>query len=101
MDAEMLRDKLSLEVHEADWAVVAPPFARGVLVIVGDELELMDAAIGIAQDRALDVADWLNSGVLRRASDEDAHAFSAERTHFRFVIVAPFVLAKVIPEPLN
>lgn len=98
MDREMLRHKLELETHVANWPMVAPHFARGVLVLVGDELDLLDAAVAIAADDKNAVAGWLGSGALRRAEDADAQAFSAEDPRLQFVIVAPFVVARVLGE---
>lgn len=93
MDAELIRHKLEHELHDADWALVAPHFARGVLVLCGDELPLLDAAVALAQDDTAQVARWMASGAMRRAEDHDAQAFSDVEHTFRFVIVAPFVIA--------
>lgn len=97
VDADLIRHKLEMEIEEADWSLIAPHFARDVLVLCGDELELLDAAVALAKDDATAVGGWLASGALRKANDTDALAFAKSAPRFRFVIVAPFVVAHVIP----
>ena len=96
MDADLIRHKLESEVEEADWSLVAPHFARDVLVLCGEELELLDAAVALAMDDTATVSNWLATGSLRKANDTDALAFAEHPPRFRFVIVAPFVVAHVL-----
>lgn len=96
MDADLIRHKLEMEIEQADWSLIAPHFARDVLVLCGDELDLLDAAVSVAMDDTAAVGAWLASGALRKANDTDALAFADGTPRFRFVIVAPFVLAHVL-----
>jgi hypothetical protein len=95
VDADLIRHKLEMEIEEADWSLIAPHFAREVLVLCGEELPLLDAAVALAKDDSATVGAWLASGALRKANDTDAIAFADSAPRFRFVIVAPFVLAHV------
>ncbi|MFT6142814.1 MAG: hypothetical protein ACJATT_003332 [Myxococcota bacterium] len=97
MDADLIRHKLDMEIEEAGWTLIAPHFARDVLVLCGDELPLLDAAVAMALNETAKVGSWLASGALRKANDTDALAFAAGSPRFRFLIVAPFVLANVLP----
>jgi len=96
VDAEMIRHKLELETYTADWPAMAPHFARGVVVVCGPELDVLDAAVALAQDDATTVAGWMASGALRKATDADGHAWTDGSPTFRFVIVAPFVVTELV-----
>lgn len=97
VDADLIRHKLEMEIEEAGWSLIAPHFARDVLVLCGDELPLLDAAVAMALNDAATVGSWLASGALRKANDTDAMVFADGSPRFRFLIVAPFVLANVLP----
>lgn len=89
-----LRAQLNLETGRIQWRELAPHFARGVVVRVAPELDLVEVALRFAQDDRPQVERWLASGDLARASDDDARAWSAADTSFWAVVAAPWVLVQ-------
>lgn len=90
-----LRDKLAGEVATAGWALLEPHFRRDALFVVADELDLVDAAVAIADNDVATVQRWIEEQRLVRPTPEQAERW-ARKGHpgFRLVIVQPFVLVQ-------
>ena len=89
-----IEEKLRSELQETHWDALAIHAERGRLIVVSPDLDLLTAAIAIAEDKKSDVEAFLTSGLLRKAGEPEIAAFEQEdNPRFRFVIVQPFVLA--------
>jgi hypothetical protein len=96
--SDELRKKLKGEVLAVAVRELLPHFARGGLLLVAPELDLLDVACGIARDEKARVEAWLLSGSLRRCSDDDARELVAmPDKRAQFVIVQPWVIAQLLP----
>ena len=91
-----LREKLKSEVMPGSWPELRYQFARGGLLLVRPEQDLLEVAVAVARDDHAEVSRLLSTGVLWRTRDEDARAFEAAAARFQFVIVQPWVLAQAI-----
>ena len=89
-----IEEKLRSEIQETHWDALAIHAERGRLIVVSPKLDLLTAAIAIAEDKKSEVETFLTSGLLRKAGEMEMAAFDQEdNPRFRFVIVQPFVLA--------
>jgi hypothetical protein len=61
-------------------------------------LDLVEVAVGIAQDDRAAVEGWLLAGALTRASDADAQDWLARDPVFWAVVAAPWVLVQETSE---
>lgn len=94
-----LREKLAAELLPSAWSTLAPHFARDSLFIVAAPVSLLDVAVAVAEDRSVEVAGWLEAGLLARPSADQARAWAeAETARFVIAIVQPFVLAQPIED---
>lgn len=91
------REKLAEEIGVIAWAELQRHFARGVLVVVSPRLELLEVALALTVDDKGMFSDWLAAGLVERASDAQALAWSAAGAELRAVVVAPWVLVQEIP----
>ena len=102
-----LEEKLRSELQETHWDALAIHAERGRLIVVSPKLDLLTAALAIAEDRKSDVETFLSAGLLQKAGEAEIAAFAEDdNPRFRFVIVQPFVLASPVvsdaePEALN
>ena len=65
------------------------------LIVVAPEIALLDAAVAVAQNDTAKVTSWIESGQLTKLTPPEQETLKdAEAVFFRFVIVAPFVLAQ-------
>jgi len=94
LDDAALRARLEAETGMLTWPELERHFARGVVIRVGGGLDLVDVAAAMARDDAMRVADWLHSGAITRASNEDARAWHDGQTTLRAVVVAPWVVVQ-------
>jgi hypothetical protein len=87
----LLREKLAGEIGTVAWSWLRPHQERGVLFLVGEELELIEVAVAVAEDRAETIRQWLASGCLGRPDAEMVAAWENRGGLFRGVIVKPYV----------
>lgn len=95
-----LRRELNAQTGRLSWAELAPFFARGVVIRVAPELDLVEIAVAFAKDDKHRVETWISEGSIAGADVPDAKRWEAEQAEFWAVVVAPWVLAQHI-EKLN
>ncbi len=89
-----LRRKLAEETGRITWQELERHFARGVLIIIGPELNLVEAAARIAEDDKRALQEWIQRGQVVRATDDHARRWAHSKCCFRAVVVAPWVLVQ-------
>lgn len=91
-----LREKLREDVLPCHWEELAEHHERGGLLLVRPDLDLLDAAVALATDRADRVEVWLTVGRLGRPTEAMVGSIMARKPRFQFVIVQPWVVAQEI-----
>jgi len=89
-----LRDKLHAEFAPVDWKEIERFFARGLLVNVGKELDLLEVAEAMANDDKESVQSWIDSGEVARMTDDAARDFAQRQPALWAVVVAPWILVQ-------
>jgi hypothetical protein len=92
--SDILRAKLNLETAQLAWPELERHFARGSVVKVAPGMDLIDAALQIAENNAVTVEAWLAEGRIARAELADAEDWHARQPMFWAVVVAPWVLVQ-------
>lgn len=93
---ELLFQKLNLETGKIAWPELQRYYARGVVIIVAKELDLVEVAKLITQDRKDKVQHLLQHGLIRHATDDDAREWNQSQQVFWALVIAPWVLVQVI-----
>ncbi|MEW5771153.1 MAG: DUF2288 domain-containing protein [Pseudomonadota bacterium] len=93
---ELLRAKLNTETGRLAWKELERHFARGVVIRVAGDLDLVEAAFRVSRDDKAAVQAWMDAGQLRRAEIEDAKDWHERQAVFWAVVVAPWVLIQEI-----
>lgn len=89
--------KLNGETGKLSWRELERHFARGAVVKVDARLDLVEVAVSMVRDDAATLGVWLEQGLIARASDSDAAAWSAEPDRqFWAVVVAPWVVVQPV-----
>ena len=97
--SEILRAKLNLETAQLAWPELERHFARGVVIRVAAGMDLVEAALQVAENNAATVQAWLADGRIAKAELADAEDWHARQPLFWAVVVAPWVLIQeVLPE---
>jgi hypothetical protein len=89
---ELLRAKLNAETGRLVWEELERHFARGVVVVVAGELDLVEVALRISRDDKAAVEGWMAQGLVRRASTDDARGWHGQQSQFWAVVATPWVL---------
>lgn len=76
------------------WHELMPHFARGVVIRVAPELDLIEVARAFRDDATHEVGEWLASGQVARATDDDARRWTENEPVFTAIVAAPWVLAQ-------
>jgi len=93
-NSEVLRAKLNLETAQLGWPELERHFARGDVIKVAAGVDLIDAALLIAENNAAEAQTWLTDGRIARAAIPDAEDWHTRQPMFWAVVVAPWVLVQ-------
>ncbi len=91
---ETLRIRLNRETAKIAWPELQPHFARGMVVKVAPELDLVEVAVGVIRDDKQRVEEWMAAGKIARASVGDARAWMEKKQILWAVVTAPWVLVQ-------
>lgn len=89
-----IEQKLNSETAIIAWSELVRHFARGVVINVGAQLDLLDVAECLARDDTEQLQVWLDTGRLERATDDNARDWTIREPQFWCVVTAPWVLVQ-------
>ena len=91
---EDVLERLQKEQAEISYLEIQKFFAKGVILVVHRDVNLIDAAYKIHQDDAEAIAQLVDEKRLVRAHDAHAKRWLEEKTNFQAVTVAPWVVVQ-------
>lgn len=83
--------KLLGETAQIAWPELERFFARGMLLRVTRDLDLVSVAEALAADNAQQVAQWLAAGLVERLQANTAADFATREPQLWAVVVSPWV----------
>ena len=89
-----LEERLNQETGVIAWSELVRHFARGVVIHVSGQIDLIEAAVCIIEDNTSRMQAWADDGSVRRASDDDARDWTRREPEFWCVVTAPWVLVQ-------
>ena len=92
---ESLTEKLKNEIGTADWPLLKPHTERGVLLTINPQLDLLEVAVQVAEDRTEQIRLWLDDGKITRPTSAQLKEWEMGETIFTCIIVHPFVLIQL------
>lgn len=91
---ELLFQKLNQETAKINWAELQRHFARGIVIVVESDLDLVKTAEQISKDQNESVKSLLDAGKIFPATDENAIHWNKCNQEFWAVVIAPWVLVQ-------
>jgi hypothetical protein len=82
---------LLAETAKIGWPELERFFARGILLHVARDLDLVSVAEAIASDDTAHVTQWLASGLLERVKADTAADYATRDPNLWAVVVSPWV----------
>ena len=87
------REELERTMDVTEWRELRAHLERGGVILVGADLNLVDAALKIAADDTAFVSEWIEKGALAKPSLPQIEQWNSEKKKlFSIVIVSPYVL---------
>lgn len=94
---DALKHKFNQETSKISWQELQRFYARGVVIEVGSQQDLIQVAIAMHRDNKAQVEQWLNTGAVSQVDDSRAAAWLAADATLWAVVVAPWVLVQEPP----
>lgn len=89
-----LKNRLNLETGRITWKELGFFFARGRILQVVANVDLIEVASALANDAAQQVAIWLDAQQVKVLPDATAKEWAADDTNLWAVVVAPWVVVQ-------
>ena len=91
-------DQLNHETGKLEWKELERHFARGAVIKVDTQLDLVVVATQFTQDNKEQVQAWLDADLISRASSADASSWNEQQSLFWAIVTMPWVLVQEIKE---
>ncbi|MDH5324242.1 MAG: DUF2288 domain-containing protein [Gammaproteobacteria bacterium] len=91
-----LVQQLNQETGKISWQELQRHYARGVVIKVASEMDLVEVAAKMVSDDKETINSWLQCGVVAHTTDADALHWEQTRPWFWAVVTAPWVLVQEV-----
>jgi len=91
---EELKHKLNLETSQIAWHDLQVYYARGHVVLVAPELDLLDVAAELSADNTAQFEQWMADGKVGDVAPDLARHWYDQNTELWAVVIAPWVLVQ-------
>lgn len=91
---EELRARLNLETSRIRWKELQTYFARGHVVRVSPDLDLLAVAVELTADNKLRFEQWMAAGQVGEVTPARARQWFEKNAELWAVVVAPWVLVQ-------
>ncbi|MDC0662988.1 DUF2288 domain-containing protein [Marinobacter sp. SS21] len=94
LSRDELKDKLNLETSRIGWHDLQTYYARGHVVRVAAELDLLDVAAELVADNKQQFEAWLQAGTVGDVPTDLAQSWYDCNAELWAVVIAPWVLVQ-------
>ena len=94
LSAEELRQTLNIESGKLKWNELQIHFARGVVVVIDNSLDLITVSEKFVKDDKQAIEQWMKQGKISNATDDNAKEWLKKDPDFWAVVVPPWVLVQ-------
>ncbi|RCW63700.1 hypothetical protein DET61_11743 [Marinobacter nauticus] len=91
---EEIKAKLNLETSRIHWHELQTYYARGQVVRVAPELDLLNVAAQLAADNKAQFEHWMSGGQVGEVAPDLARAWYDRDAELWAVVIAPWVLVQ-------
>lgn len=91
---ELLRGEYHSQTARIPWTELQAHFARGNVIDVAAELDLVDVAVQLGMDNTRAFQDWIDNGAVSPVSEEQALRWFESGAVLWAVVAAPWVLVQ-------
>jgi hypothetical protein len=91
---DLLRGEYHGQTARIPWHDLQTHYARGALVIVAPELDLVEVAVQLGLDNTVSFQAWIEAGKIAAPSEAQALTWYEENPELWAVVAAPWVLVQ-------
>jgi hypothetical protein len=95
---EELREEFHVQTARIPWTELQPSYARGLVVEVTAELDLVEVALQLSRDNTSQFQQWIDAGQVQRMVDDTAQVWFDQKIECWAVVAAPWVLVQPISQ---
>ena len=95
-EKDLIKQRLNRETGKLSWHELQPHFARGAVIRVGQDLDLLEVAAELSLDNQAQFQQWLTAGQVARVSDQQAADWYRLNPMCWTTVVAPWVLVQAV-----
>lgn len=93
-----LRTRLNLETGRVGWKDIEILFARGMVMVVAPELDLVEVAALTAENDTSQIKSWSDEGMVGAMTTEQALDWQSREAELWAVVVAPWAFVQERPK---
>ena len=90
------REELKQECASIAYKEIEQFFARGMLVLVAQDLDIIDVALVIQEDNTKKLNEWISQEKVVRVHDDHAVEWSQQETLLMAITAVPWLLVQEI-----
>ncbi len=91
---QLLQAEFLKQTAKIPWREMQTYYARGNVIVVSAELDLIAVAVQLGLDNSAQFAAWIQQGLIAPATDEQALAWYENDQMLWVTVAAPWVLAQ-------
>ena len=91
---DLLRREYLGQTARIPWRELQTHYARGSVIVVAPDLDLVDVAVQLGLDNTGQFQRWIDDGKVAAASDDQARRWYEDDRELWAVVAAPWVLVQ-------
>lgn len=90
-----MRESFQRDIAEVEWRELRVHLQRDAIILVSSKLDLIEAAVAVAEDDKSLVEEWIVSQLIGKPDEDQLASWENELDKpFRMLIVQPFILVQ-------
>lgn len=89
-----LKERLNLQTAHISWPEIERFFARGRVLDVAADLDLIEVAAALSEDNIEKFNHWTETGKVRHLADDTAKQWVVNDENLWAVVIAPWVIVQ-------
>jgi hypothetical protein len=95
---DLLREEFHQQTARIAWHDMQTYYARGSVIRVGEELNLVEVAVQLGMDNTGQFQAWIEAGAIASVRESEAQLWFDSNPTLWAVVAAPWVLVQAIAE---
>lgn len=93
--------KIHAETAKVVWKEIELFYAKGAMIYVHPELDLIKVAFHLSHDNTQQIEQWIEQEMILRSFDEQATHWADSQEEIWSVVVKPWVLVQAVKQTIN